>query len=85
MKHIKIYSIVAAGLMCLGGPACNSLLDLTPPMNDVEDNFYKMETDMYQSLTSAYNVLTWSAPKAVGGGAQNCAFEVDSEILGDCC
>ena len=50
MKHIKIYSIAAAGLMCLGGPACNSLLDLTPPMNDVEDNFYKKETDMYRSL-----------------------------------
>ena len=85
MKHTGIYSIVAAGLMCLGGGACNSLLDLTPPMNDVEDNFYRSSKDMYQSLTSAYNVLTWSAPKAVSGGAQNCAFEVVSEILGDCC
>ena len=41
MKHTGIYSIVAAGLMSLGGGACNSLLDLTPPMNDVEDNFYR--------------------------------------------
>lgn len=64
---------------------CGRLLDLTPPMNEVEENFYRTEEDMYKSLTSAYNVLLWSAPKAISGGAQNCAFEVVSEILGDCC
>lgn len=65
--------------------SCDRLLDLTPPMNEVEENFYRTEDDMYKSLTSAYNVLLWSAPKAISGGAQNCAFEVVSEILGDCC
>lgn len=83
MKLAKTYPILAAGMLCLG--ACNSLLDLKPLMNDVEDNFYKTEEHMYQSLTAAYNVLTWSAPKAATAGAQNCAFEVVSEILGDCC
>lgn len=84
MKPTPIYPIITAALLALG-TACSELLDLTPPMNDVEENFYKSQQDMYQSLTAAYNVLTWSAPKAVGGGAQNCAFEVVSEILGDCC
>jgi hypothetical protein len=60
-------------------------LDLIPPMKEVEENYYKTEQDMYQSLTSAYNVLLWSAPKAVSGGSQNCAFEVVSEILSDIC
>lgn len=82
MKQNKIFSIL---FLCLGMVSCDSLMNLTPPMNDVEDNFYRNEKDMYESLTSAYNVLTWSAPKAVGGGSQNCAFEVVSEILGDCC
>lgn len=73
--------IPSAGLL----QSCDGLLDLTPPMNEVEDNFYRTEEDMYKSLTAAYNVLMWSAPKAISGGAQNCAFEVVSEILGDCC
>jgi hypothetical protein len=30
-------------------------------------------------------VLTWSAPSTAGGSPQNCAFEIISEILGDCC
>lgn len=65
--------------------SCEKALNLVPPMNEVEENFYKTPEDMYKSLTSAYNVLMWSAPKAISGGAQNCAFEVVSEILGDCC
>ena len=65
--------------------SCNSLLDLTPPMNEVAANYYKTQEDMFQSLTAAYNVLLWSAPKAVSGGYQNCAFEVVSEIMSDCC
>ena len=85
MKITKIYPLFAVGMLALCGASCEALLDLTPPMNDVEENFYRTEQDMYQSLTSAYNVLTWSAPKAVGGSAQNCAFEIVSEILGDCC
>lgn len=86
MKNIQRHTIsVVTALGLFGAVSCNSLLDLTPPMSDVEENFYKTDADMYQSLTSAYNVLTWSAPKAVSGGAQNCAFEVVSEILGDCC
>ncbi len=85
MKLTKIYPFLVAGALCMGGVACESMLDLTPPMNDVETNFYKNSKDMYQSLTSAYNVLMWSAPSAVSGGVQNCAFEVVSEVLGDCC
>jgi hypothetical protein len=54
-------------------------------MTQVTENFYLTETDAFQSLTSAYNVLTWSAPSIAGGSPQNCAFEIISEILGDCC
>ncbi|MGN1212391.1 MAG: RagB/SusD family nutrient uptake outer membrane protein [Candidatus Cryptobacteroides sp.] len=78
-KHILLLT------MALSFAGCSGLLDMTPPMNEVEDNFYRNEEDMYKSLTSAYNVLLWSAPKAINGGAQNCAFEIVSEILGDCC
>lgn len=86
MKPTHTYRALLAGLLlCLGGTACDALLDLTPPMNDTEGNSYRTEKEMFQSLTAAYNVLTWSAPKAVGGGPQNCAFEIVSEILGDCC
>lgn len=75
--------ISAAAVLTIG--SCDRLLDLTPPMNEVATNYYNTQEDMYQSLTAAYNVLLWSAPKAISGGSQNCAFEVVSEILSDCC
>jgi len=81
----KIYGIVIAAGFVPAFSACEGLLDLTPPMNEVSSNYYNTEDDMFQSLTAAYNVLLWSAPKAISGGAQNCAFEVVSEILSDCC
>lgn len=65
--------------------SCEKLLNLTPPMNEVSTNYYNTQEDMFQSMTAAYNVLLWSAPKAISGGAQNCAFEIVSEILSDCC
>ncbi len=84
MKNtILKYTLAALSLAAL--VSCEKVLNLVPPMNEVEENFYKTPEDMYKSLTSAYNVLMWSAPKAISGGAQNCAFEVVSEILGDCC
>ena len=81
----KIFgSLLIAGAAFSAG-SCESLLDLTPPMNEVSTNYYNTQEDMFQSLTAAYNVLMWSAPKAISGGAQNCAFEVVSEVLSDCC
>lgn len=76
--------IICFSLACLLSSSCLDL-DPTPPMNEVEDNYYRTESDMFHSLTSAYSVLLWSAPKAISGGSQNCAFEVVSEILGDIC
>ena len=81
----KIYSIAILAGAALTFNSCEGLLNLTPPMNEVSSNYYNTQEDMYQSLTAAYNVLLWSAPKAISGGAQNCAFEVVSEILSDCC
>lgn len=83
-KYFK-YSLIVLGVSSVLLSGCEGTLGLVPPMNEVEDNFYKTSDDMYKSLTSAYNVLLWSAPKAVSGGAQNCAFEIVSEIMGDCC
>lgn len=85
MKYTKIYPVIAAALLGMGTVGCDSLLDVMPPMSDTENNFYNTQEDMFQSLTAAYNVLTWSAPSAASGSPQNCAFEVVSEILGDCC
>jgi hypothetical protein len=64
---------------------CTSYLDVTPPMTQVTDNFYRNQSDALQGLTSVYNVLTWSAPSTASGSPQNAPFEVISEILGDCC
>lgn len=79
----KIYTLIT--IACIAAFTGCDLLDTAPIMNEVEDNYYKNEQDMFQSLTAAYNVLLWSAPKAISGGSQNCAFEVVSEILGDIC
>lgn len=65
--------------------ACGDLLDLEPPMTQVTENFYRDQKDAFQALTSAYNILNWSAPSTASGSPQNCAFEVVSEILGDAC
>jgi len=81
----KIFGFVITLALIPAFSACDSLLDLTPPMNEVASNYYNTQEDMFQSLTAAYNVLLWSAPKAISGGYQNCAFEVVSEIMGDCC
>jgi hypothetical protein len=54
-------------------------------MTRVTDNFYLTEDDAFESLTSAYNVLTWSTPNSAGGSPQNCAFELVSEMLSECC
>lgn len=85
MKKKLLYIVPVIAAAAASAVSCDSLFDLTPPMSEVEDNFYRNETEMYQALTAAYNVLEWSAPKAASGGAQNCAFEIVSEILGDCC
>ena len=85
MKKKLLYIVPVIAAAAASAVSCDSLLDLTPPMSEVEDNFYRNETEMYQALTAAYNVLEWSAPKTASGGAQNCAFEIVSEILGDCC
>ena len=77
----KIYTLIT--IACIAAFTGCDLLDTAPIMNEVEDNYYKNEQDMFQSLTAAYNVLLWSAPKAISGGSQNCAFEVVSEILRD--
>lgn len=65
--------------------ACGDLLDLEPPMTQVTENFYREQKEAFQALTSAYNILSWSAPSTASGSPQNCAFEVVSEILGDAC
>jgi hypothetical protein len=82
--HI-IKQTLALTFVALTTTYCSDLLELTPPMTQVTDNFYLTEAEAFQSLTSAYNVLTWSAPSTAGGSPQNCAFEIVSEILGDCC
>jgi hypothetical protein len=71
--------------IAFGAVGCSELLDLKPPMTLVSDNFYLTEEDAFQSLTSAYSVLRWSAPSTAGNSPQNCAFELVSEIFGDCC
>ena len=65
--------------------SCGDLLNLEPPMTQVTENYYRDEKDAFQALTSAYNVLTWSAPSTSTGSPQNCAFELVSEVLGDAC
>lgn len=65
--------------------SCGDLLDLEPPMTQVTENFYRDQNDAFQALTSAYNILNWSAPSTASGSPQNCAFEIVSEILGDAC
>jgi hypothetical protein len=82
MQVKKIYILVAT-LSLLAG--CKKKLDLTPPMSQVTENFYRNETDAAQGLTSAYNVLTWSAPSTAAGSPQNCAFELISEVMADYC
>lgn len=71
--------------LTLGSTACSDILELEPPMTQVTQNFYRNETDAFQALTSAYNVLAWSAPSTAAGSPQNCAFELVSEVLGDAC
>lgn len=65
--------------------SCEGLLNMEPPMTQVTENFYRDQKEAFQSLTSAYNILAWSAPNTSSGSPQNCAFEVVSEILGDAC
>jgi len=79
---IKSFLYVAAFSMIT---ACDGLLDVEPPMTQVTDNFYRNQTDAFQALTSAYNVLAWSAPSTSTGSPQNCAFEIVSEIMSDAC
>ena len=55
--------------------SCGDLLDLEPPMTQVTENFYRDQNDAFQALTSAYNILNWSAPSTASGSPQNCAFE----------
>lgn len=81
--NLKYLYIATAALVCIAG--CKKKLEVTPPMQQVTENFYRNETDALQGLTSAYNVLTWSAPSTATGSPQNCAFEVISEIMGDYC
>jgi len=61
--------------------SCGDLLDLEPPMTQVTENFYRDQNDAFQALTSAYNILNWSAPSTASGSPQNCAFEIVSEML----
>jgi hypothetical protein len=86
MKHTThILKMAVALFLATYTIGCADLLDLKPPMDEVSENFYITEEDAFQSLTSAYNVLIWSAPSTAFGSPQNCAFEIVSEMLGDCC
>jgi starch-binding outer membrane protein, SusD/RagB family len=81
-NKIKVFLLLAlVGILS----QCSDFLELTPPMTQVTDNFYRTPTDAFQALTAAYEVLTWSAPSTASGSPQNAAFEVISEVLGDCC
>jgi hypothetical protein len=81
LYKLLVSFVVLPALFC----GCTSYLDLTPPMTQVTDNFYRNQSDAFQALTSVYNVLTWSAPSTASGSPQNAPFEVISEIMGDCC
>ena len=87
MKTVNIIKAIPIALFVLCAPGCNSsMLDLTPPLGETTDNFYQTEDQAFQSLVSAYGVLCMSAPPThINGNYVNCAYEVTSEILGDCC
>lgn len=85
MKKNNIFKISILALTLGVTTACGDLLDLEPPMKQVTGNFYRDQKDAFQALTSAYNILSWSAPSTASGSPQNCAFELVSEILGDAC
>ncbi len=85
MKFRQKFPILIATLSSLGVAGCSDLLDLYPPMNETTNNFYLTEDQAFQSLVSAYGVLNFSAPQTASGSYVNSAFEVLSEILGDCC
>lgn len=85
MKNSCIIKSVLLVATMVSATACGDLLNLDPPMTQVTDNFYRDQADAFQALTSAYNVLAWSAPNTSSGSPQNCAFEVISEIMGDAC
>jgi len=85
MKRNMIKSFWTLFIAGIAFTSCDSLLDLEPPMTQVTENFYRDEKDALQSLTSAYNILTWSSPSTSTGSPQNAAFEIISEIFGDCC
>ncbi len=85
MKSIKFTRMIPVVLFALSATACEGLLDTQPRMSETLNNFYLTESQAFQGLTSAYSALNFSAPQTASGSYVNCAFEVTSEILGDCC
>lgn len=80
MKVIKYSIKISAAILLLLSFGCNKKIDLDPITSDVETNFYKTQSDCYQGLAAAYNVLLWDAPQN-----QNVPFQLISEVLGDRC
>jgi len=85
MKPIKFIKLFSVALFALSATGCKKMLDLKPPMSETTSNFYENEDQAFQALVSAYSVLNFSAPQTAAGSYVNCAYEVTSEILGDCC
>ncbi|MDI3320941.1 RagB/SusD family nutrient uptake outer membrane protein [Pinibacter soli] len=83
MKIRNIFFASGFALTALAG--CAKSLNIDPTMQQTADNFYRNETDAFQALTSAYSVLTYDAPSTAGGSAQNVAFSLVSEVMGDYC
>lgn len=85
MKLTKKHILLSMVLFALGTTRCTGLLDLNPPLSETTNNFYVNEDQAFQALVSTYSVLNFSAPQTADGTSVNCAFEVLSEIMGDCC
>ncbi|WP_448699346.1 RagB/SusD family nutrient uptake outer membrane protein [Mucilaginibacter sp. AW1-3] len=80
MKAIRNCIQLIPVILLFVSVGCNKKIDLDPITSDVETNFYKTQSDCYQGLAAAYNVLLWDAPQN-----QNVPFQLISEVLGDRC
>lgn len=80
MKTISYYIKLPVIVLIVILSSCNKIIDLGPITSDTEANFYKNQSDCYQGLVAAYNVLLWDAPQN-----QNAPFQLISEVLGDRC
>ncbi len=71
MKTIKL-SIFFVAILC-GFSSCNKALDLEPITEQTETNFYRNESEAFQALVAAYDLLQWDT------------FELYSEVMSDDC